>query len=95
MDLKDGILASGDLGRRRIEDGGRRTDAAEMASVEKLKGTRRLYRWRGDSPLDGGHRGHGCAASRRHWPRERRRSGEHMGDMPSASAEGEDDQPVG
>ena len=49
MDLRDGNLASGDLERQRIEDGGRRTDAAEMASVEKLKGTRCLYRWRGDS----------------------------------------------
>ena len=88
MDLGNGNLASGDHGRWRIEDGGRRTDPVEMASVEKWKGTRRLNLRCGDSQLDGGHRGHGGAASRRHWPRERRRSGEHVGDMPSSSAEG-------
>ena len=95
MDLRNGNLASGDHGQRRIEDAGRWTVPAEMASVEKLKGTRRLNLRRGDSQLDGGHRGHGGAASRRHWPRERRCSGEHVSDMPSALAEGEDDQPVG
>ena len=95
MDLGTGNLASGDHEQWRIEDGGRRTDPVEMASVEKLKGTRRLNLRCGDSQLDGGHRGHGGAASRRHWPRERRCSGEHVSDMPSALAEGEDDQPVG